>query len=159
VARYRGLVTRQLPSVWQLGEIRDVEAYVRTAVANLGTRAEDVEELVSEGLAHVALEGSVSFLKEPLIDHLRRLHRERQRDGSKLAAIEPLPDDYEPVDAAEPFTDVVERRELMVAFRSEKDLGSPRLTGRFLFGTPSHHPVPTKARREVWAAIEIDREP
>jgi DNA-directed RNA polymerase specialized sigma24 family protein len=171
---------RQLSRPLTLGDVRDVEAYVRTIVARLGlVERDEFEDFVSEGLALVAskhkslqpgqsLQQALSgWLACRLRDHWRQRHREWRRDSRAATAYAlPVPTGLawehpeeageETALAARDESKVIDSRLGLQLFQHESDLRDPRTVGRYR-GVPSWAGVATGRSRELWAQIQEER--
>ena len=171
---------RQLPQPWALGDVRDVEAYVRKIVATLGRLEQDeFEESVADGLELVArkyrelrpgqsLQRALSrWLASRLRDPWRQRHPEWRRDArgatayalpvpTGLAWEHPEQEGEQTAFAARDERELIDSRLALEAFGSESDLRDPRQIGRYR-GVPSWAGLATGAARELWPAIREER--
>ena len=170
---------RQLPRPLALGDIADVEAYVRTIVATLSldNRDED-EELVADGLelvsrkhgelrAGASLEKALNtWLSWRLRDRLRE-RRPEWRRNTRAATAYALPcptglawesGEAEPLSLAFDESPLVDSRLALAPFRSEAELRDPRRIGGYL-GVPSAAGVATGTAREIWTVMVEERGP
>jgi hypothetical protein len=168
---------RQLPHPLALGDVVDVEACVRRAVATLKISAAEREELVADGLELVSrryaelspgasLRAALAgWLKLRLRDRWRERHPEwrrntRARTNYGVLAPTGLTEGWAPTRVPHLAVDqsrLVESRLALASFRSEEDLRDPRQVGRYC-GVPSRAALATGAARDVWATIAAERE-
>jgi hypothetical protein len=172
---------RQLPQPLTLGDVRDVEAYVRAIVATLSLGEQDeFDEFVADGLALVARKYSElcpgqslkrsldGWLRWRLQDCWRERHDEwRRNTGGATAYALALPTglawehaEEEGEEAAFVACDerrLIDSRLSLEAFTSEADLRDPRKVGRYR-GVPSWAGLATRQAQDVWAQIGEERQ-
>ena len=172
---------RQLPQPLALGDVKDVEAYVRAIVATLrlGER-DEFEEYVADALELVvqrqkairpgqSLQRSLAgWLRWRLQDRRRERHQEWRRNArgatayslptpTGLAWEHPGNEGEEPALAAHEEERLVQSRLQFAAFSDEAELRDPRRIGRFR-GVPSWAALPTGTAHELWQLIKDERQ-
>jgi hypothetical protein len=172
---------RQLPQPLTLGDVRDVEAYVRAIVATLSLGAQDeFEEFVADGLELVARKYSElrpgqslkrsldGWLRWRLQDRWRERHDEWRRNTSGATAYAlAVPtglawehaeeEGEEAAFVARDERGLIDSRLSLEAFTSEADLRDPRKVGRYR-GVPSWARLATRQAQDVWAQIGEERQ-
>ena len=167
----------QLSARFELGDVHDVEAYVRSIVATLDVEdADEREQLVSDGFEQVwrthqqlrpgeSLQQALSgLLAWRLKDRRRASHREWRRNPRAQTATSfagPTGLAWEHGGQPPGLTSPDERRLIssrlaLQHLTSEADLHDPRQIGRYR-GVPSWAGLATGTAREIWATIEEER--
>jgi len=174
-------IKRQLPQPFALGDLADVEAYVRAIVATLTLgEGDEFAEYVADGLELVvhrqktlapgqSLKRSLDgWLRWRLQDRWRERHDEWRRNSrgatayallvpTGLAWEHPEDEGAEAAFAARDERGLIDSRLALEIFISEADLRDPNKVGRYR-GVPSWAGLATGRAQELWAQIEEERQ-
>jgi hypothetical protein len=171
-----GIEAFRTPKV-PLGDIGDIYGFVRKIARPLAGTEDELDDLVSEGVALAcahdedlaageSLSQKLSYLLESrLRDHRRKQHREWRRN-SRAATAYALPaatglawEHGATTAGMSQYTDtpLINSRFALASFRRQEDLYNPRLIGRFA-GVPSAAAIATGAAQEIWASIENEND-
>jgi hypothetical protein len=160
----------------RLGDIEDIEAFVRAIAGELTSDWEEREELVADGLEFVSRryrelapgeslrEALGRKLKWHMLDRRRERHPEWRRNTrtgeSYSLAPTGLAWEHEGEARGLPVgrdtAEVALSRLNLAIFAGESDLRDSRKTGAYV-GVPSHRALATGQAGEIWAAIREER--
>ena len=161
----------------ELGDINDLNAFVRKIARTITQNEFELEELVDEGIAlaserYTELAPGESlqevlggWLGYRLRDHWRKEHRDVRRNSrAGTTYVLPIPTglswEHAATTAGMPAVTeqkMIESRLNLSFITSAEDLRNPRIIGRVV-GVPSYAAIATARSEEVWAAIREERE-
>jgi hypothetical protein len=169
---------RQLPTTLSLGDIPDLEAFIRSTLRYLRPRVTDreIEDLVADGFAlaydkhlHLAPGESLQHaltqsLKSRLQDRRRANHPEWRRNSRAATAYAlPTPTGLACEHGQDPIGlamidehRLTQSRLHLASVTNPTQLRDPRMIGRYK-GVPSHAALPTGLANEIWDTIQAER--
>jgi hypothetical protein len=159
-----------------LGDIDDLHAYVRKIARPLAGDEQELEDLISEGLAlacerQQSLSGGKSlraalsyWLESRLRDYRRMQHREWRRNsrgGTSYTLPGPTGLAWEHADTSHGMavideTALIESRLVLQLFKRQSDFRDPRVMGRYL-RVPSAAALATSKAADIWATAQEEQ--
>jgi hypothetical protein len=165
-------MARQLRQLVSLGDIEDIEAFVRAVAHNTfpGLPPDEFEDVVADGLEIAwqkmaaipegeSLEQRLGPLDRRLIDRRRTWYRERRgRGATRTVEVSSLDEQAENLKQPDFTDDAIPRAAVESILDAGGGLDDPNVAGRLrgltdfgdgrYLGVPSHHPLPPTACEE-----------